>query len=185
MNEIHMIDHYTLIIMAFAVGLDAFSVSLGLGMQSLRKRHIFFIGCLFGLPHVIFPLFGLLLGKKLSTEIGQYTIIVGSLLLMIIGLQMIFSSFNYEAKRLVLPTITRLFMLAVTVSLDSFPVGLSLGLSGAKVFLTLILFGISSTILTWAGLLIGRKVHHFLGVYSEMLGGSVLCTLGLYFLFGP
>ncbi|HLS20072.1 MAG TPA: manganese efflux pump [Bacillota bacterium] len=185
MNEVHMIDHYTLIIMAFAVGLDAFSVSLGLGMQSLRKRHIFFIGCLFGLPHIVFPLLGLLLGKKLSTEIGQYTIIIGSLLLITIGLQMIFSSFNYEAKQLLLPTTTRLLMLAFTVSLDSFPIGLSLGLSGAKIFLTLMLFGISSTILTWFGLLIGRKVHHFFGVYSEMLGGSVLCTLGLYFLFGP
>lgn len=185
MNEVHVIDHYTLIIMAFAVGLDAFSVSLGLGMQFLRLRHIFLIGCLFGFPHMLFPLLGLLIGKKLSVEIGQYTMVIGSSLLILIGLQMLFSAFNYEVKQLTMPTNSHLLLLALTVSLDSFPVGLSLGLSGAKVFLTLIFFGMSSTLLTWTGLLIGRKVHHYLGAYSEMLGGSVLCTLGLFFLFGP
>ncbi|HLS06875.1 MAG TPA: manganese efflux pump [Bacillota bacterium] len=185
MHGAYIIDHYTPIMMAFAVGLDAFSVSLGIGMARLRLRQIFYIGCLFGLPHIIFPLLGLLLGQKLSSEIGHFALIIGSLLLITIGLQMIFSSFNYETKQVSMPTISRLLMLALTVSLDSFPIGLSLGLSGAKIFMTLMFFGLSSTLLTCLGLLIGRKVHYFLGVYSEMLGGSVLCAFGLYMLFGP
>lgn len=184
MNAVHIIDHYTLIMMAFAVGLDAFSVSLGLGMKFFRLRHIFFIGCLFGFPHMLFPLFGLFIGKKLSIKIGHYAMIVGSLLLIFIGLQMFFSAFNYQAKSFAIPTNSHLLFLSLTVSLDSFPIGLSLGLSGAKVLITLIFFGMSSTILTWVGLLIGRKVHNYLGAYSEMFGGSVLCGLGLFFLFG-
>ena len=34
----------TLIIMAFALGMDAFSISLGMGMYQLRLREIFKIG---------------------------------------------------------------------------------------------------------------------------------------------
>lgn len=185
MYGISFFDQYTLVLMALAVGLDAFSVSLSLSMQHMRRRQIFIIGILFGFPHIVLPLLGLLLGQTISTQIGHYTIILGSLLLIMIGVQMILASFNYETKQIYLPTKARLLMLALTVSLDSFPVGLSLGLSGAKIYLTLLLFGISSTCLTWLGLIIGRKVHRFLGVYSEMFGGSVLCTFGLYMLFGP
>lgn len=184
MSGIPFFDQFTLLIMAFAVGLDAFSVSLSLSMQHLRRRQIFLIGILFGFPHILLPLFGLLLGQTISAQIGHYTIILGSLLLIMIGVLMIFESFNYESKRIYLPTKSRLLILALTVSLDSFPVGLSLGMSGAQIYLTLLLFGLSTTCLTWIGLVIGRRVHRFLGVYSEMFGGSVLSTIGLYMLFG-
>src|SRR5690625_1853805 len=164
MYSISFIDQYSLILMAFAVGLDAFSVSLSLSIKHLRRRQIFVIGILFGFPHIILPLFGLLLGQTISVKIGHYTIIFSSLLLIMIGVQMILSSFNYETKRIYLPTKARLLMLALTVSLDSFPIGLSLGLSGAKIYLTLLLFGLSSTCLTWLGIIIGRRVHRLLGV---------------------
>ncbi|WP_370694193.1 manganese efflux pump [Oceanobacter sp. 2_MG-2023] len=32
-------------------------------------------------------------------------------------------------------------------------------------------------------MLLGRKVQSYLGVYSELLGGSILCCFGLYMLF--
>ncbi|ENH97982.1 hypothetical protein J416_02696 [Gracilibacillus halophilus YIM-C55.5] len=38
--------------------------------------------------------------------------------------------------------------------------------------------------LTWLALLIGRRTHHLLGVYSEVIGGSILFGFGLYILFG-
>ena len=45
----------SLIIVAFALGLDGFSVSLGFGMQQIRMRHVATIGALIGLFHIIFP----------------------------------------------------------------------------------------------------------------------------------
>src|SRR5690625_7468453 len=69
-------------------------------------------------------------------------------------------------------------------SVDSFPVGLSIGMSGVQTMIALFLFGIVSTLMTWIGFLLGRKVHGLLGVYSEMLGGSILCTFGLIVIFG-
>ncbi|MDR6120978.1 putative Mn2+ efflux pump MntP [Bacillus sp. SLBN-46] len=50
----------TLVIMAFALGMDAFSVGLGMGMYKLRLRKIFEIGITIGIFHVWMPLVGLL-----------------------------------------------------------------------------------------------------------------------------
>lgn len=65
------------------------------------------------------------------------------------------------------------------MSLDSFSVGLSLGIFGARTFLTIIVFGVVSMLLTWLGLLLGRRVQGWLGSYSEALGGSILLAFGI------
>ena len=70
------------------------------------------------------------------------------------------------------------------VSLDSFSVGLTLGIYGAQIVIVLACFGITATILTWLGLLIGRKVQGWLGSYSEALGGSILFAFGIKLLLG-
>ncbi|WP_010531572.1 manganese efflux pump MntP family protein [Lentibacillus jeotgali] len=174
----------SLIFMAIALGMDAFSVSLGMGMQQIRLKRIASVGAVIGLFHIIMPFIGILLGQAISTQIGQYATLTGGLLLVGIGAQMVFSAFNHEAKRLAQPVGVGLFFFALSVSLDSFSVGLSLGLSEAKAAIALLLFGTVSMLLTWAGMILGRKMHGLLGVYSEILGGSILCGFGLNILFG-
>lgn len=174
----------SLIFMAIALGMDAFSISLGIGMQQLRLKRIALIGLVIGLFHIIMPFIGIVLGKAISAQIGHLTILVGGMLMVGIGAQMFFSAFNHEMKKVVQPIGIGLLFLAFTVSIDSFSVGLSLGMSGVKTAITLLLFGVTSTILTWAGMLLGRKVRGLLGTYSEILGGSILCAFGLHILFG-
>ena len=55
----------TLVLMAFALGMDAFSVGLGMGMFNLRLRQILKIGITIGLFHVWMPLVGIFAGKFL------------------------------------------------------------------------------------------------------------------------
>ena len=52
-----------LIIMAFALGMDAFSVSLGMGMMALKIRQILYIGVTIGIFHIIMPFIGMVLGR--------------------------------------------------------------------------------------------------------------------------
>ncbi|SDQ12989.1 Putative Mn2+ efflux pump MntP [Virgibacillus subterraneus] len=174
----------SLLFMAIALGMDAFSVSLGMGMQQVRLKRIALIGLIIGLFHIIMPFIGILLGQAISTQIGQFTTLIGGLLLVGIGAQMVFSAFNHDTKKIVQPVGIGLLFFAISVSLDSFSVGLSLGMSGVKTMIALMLFGIVSTVLTWAGMILGKKVHGLLGVYSEILGGSILCGFGLNILFG-
>jgi manganese efflux pump family protein len=168
----------TLVIMAFALGMDAFSVSLGMGMYSLRYRHIFKIGLTIGVFHILMPLLGMITGRFLSEQFGTIATYIGGGLLLILGVQMVWSSFREEEESLLTPVGFGLFFFALSVSLDSFSVGLSLGIYGAKTLLVLVCFGVGATLLSWLGLLIGRRVQGWIGKYSEVLGGAILLFFG-------
>lgn len=171
---------FTLCIMAFALGMDAFSVGLGMGMIKLRLRQIFKIGIMIGCFHVWMPLLGMIAGRFLSDKFGTIAGYAGGMLLFTLGVQMIWSSIKKEENsRMITPIGYGLLVFALSVSLDSFSVGLTLGIYKAKTLAVLICFGLAATILTWAGLLIGRKVQGWLGIYSEALGGSILLGFGL------
>ncbi|KAB2336500.1 hypothetical protein F7731_08980 [Cytobacillus depressus] len=174
----------TLTLMAFALAMDAFSVGLGMGMFNLRLRQIFNIGLTIGIFHVWMPLFGILAGKLLSVQFGAIATYVGGGLLLILGIHMCMSGFSKEKNSIITPAGWGLMIFGFSVSLDSFSVSLTLGIYGAKTALVLTCFGITATILTWLGLLIGRKVQGWLGSYSEALGGCILFAFGLKLLLG-
>ncbi|HJV16053.1 MAG TPA: manganese efflux pump MntP family protein [Bacillales bacterium] len=178
MNEL-----ITLLLMAFALGMDAFSVGLGMGMYRLRLRQIFKIGITIGVFHVWMPLIGMIAGKFLSEKFGTITTYLGGLLLILLGIQMIWSSLKKEEKSVITPVGLGLLIFALSVSLDSLSVGLTLGIYGAKTIMVVLCFGIVATVLTWSGLWIGRKVQGFLGSYSIALGGSILLAFGVKLLF--
>lgn len=172
-----------LLMMAVALSMDAFSVSLGMGTVALRKRQIFHIGIVIGIFHVIMPLIGIGLGQYLANQIGTISSFIGGLLLLFIGLQIFFSSFTDEKTQKIMPIGIGLYMFAFGVSVDSLTVGLGLGMFGTKVILTLLLFGTFSCFFTWLGLWIGRKTHMKFGSWTSILGGSILVAFSLILLF--
>ncbi len=173
----------TLLLIAFALGMDAFSIGLGMGMFKLRLREIFKIGITVGLFHVWMPLVGMLAGKFLSDTFGALATFVGGLLMIVLGVQMIWSSLRKSEGSLMTPVGFGLLIFATSVSLDSFSLGLTLGIYGAKTIMVIICFGVVATILTWAGLLLGRKAQGWVGSYSEALGGSILLAFGIKLMY--
>ncbi|WP_085506266.1 manganese efflux pump MntP [Thalassobacillus devorans] len=182
METVWLGEFTSLFILAFALGLDAFSVSLGMGMQRMRLKRIFFLGMLVGMFHILMPFIGIIIGKLVFAPLSDMTMLIGGLLLIGIGAHMFFSSFR-DDKKPQSPIGIGVVLFAFSVSLDSFSAGLSLGLSGVGVLMAVLMFGVMSMILTWTGFLLGRKAKGFLGVYSELLGGSILCGIGLNMLF--
>lgn len=169
--------------MAFALGMDAFSLSIGMGLMGLRYKHIAKIGMVVGVFHVIMPLIGIVLGRILSQHIGVYAFLLGGGVLVFIGVQMIVSTFRSDEQVLFRPTGLGLFIFSLSVSIDSFSAGLSLGMLGAKAWLTLVSFGWMSAVLTWIGLILGKRMGYILGNYSEWLGGIILIAFGLKIIF--
>ncbi|MGO4889141.1 manganese efflux pump MntP family protein [Anaerobacillus sp. MEB173] len=169
----------TLFIMAFALGMDAFSLAIGMGMLGLRLRQIFNIGVTIGIFHVIMPLAGIIIGKFLSLHLGVIATYIGGGLLIFLGAQMCISSLRNNDDVLIRPAGYGLLLFAISVSLDSFSVGLSLGLFGAKTIIVLMAFGLMSMCLTWVGLLMGKYMKGWIGSYGEILGGLILLAFGI------
>ncbi len=173
----------TIIIMAFALGMDAFSISLGMGMYRLRFKQMLNIGLVVGIFHILMPLLGMIAGRFLSEKFDAVASYIGGGLLLILGVQMIWSSFKKESESLITPVGFGLLLFALSVSLDSFSVGLTLGIYGARTLLVLICFGVGAMLLSWLGLIIGRRVQGLLGQYSEVLGGAILLFFSFRLLF--
>src|SRR5690625_517596 len=174
---------YYYMIMAIALGLDAFSVSLGMGMQFLRLRKIALIGFMIGLFHTILPLIGIIFGQVITMKVGQLADVVAGFILVFLGAFMFYSTFKQDGFVFGNLNTIKVLSIAFIVSVDSFPVGLSLGIYGFHTIFVVLLFGCVSMILSWLGMLIGRKTYAILQVYSEIIGGIILFGLGLYLIF--
>lgn len=164
---------------AIALGMDAFSVSLVLGMQNMRLKIAMCLSLFIGVCHMILPTIGVLLGQALLNKIGHVTTLLSGLLLFGIGIHMFLSAFTTSERKTFRLTGYGFILLALSVSMDSFSVGLSFGMSGIYSFMMILLFGFVSSFLTLLGLLIGRKISGMLSLYSELLGGSILIVFGL------
>ncbi|MCP3033214.1 manganese efflux pump [Halobacillus sp. A1] len=173
----------SIILLSIALGMDAFSVSLGMGMQSVRLKFIGIAGLLVGLLHMVMPGLGMLLGKWLFANVVEWASLAGGLLLLTMGVYTVLASFTEKKSPVHTITGFGMWIFAFSVSIDSFPIGFSLGLNNISAYFAMISFGMMSTLLTWLGFLVGKRVTSYVGAYSEIFGGSILCALGLYTIF--
>lgn len=169
--------------MAFALSMDAFSVSLSLGMQNLRLRSIAKIGLVIGLLHIALPFLGIIIGQYVSGRVNFITELTGGFILIIVGAHMLFSAFQIRSNESPPQRGWKLLMLAFLVSIDSFPAGLGIGFVSVRTFLIIPIFGLCAMIMAWIGMLIGKRVHTKIGRYSELLGGTILLFIGISLVF--
>jgi putative Mn2+ efflux pump MntP len=174
----------TLFLMAFALGLDAFSLGLGIGMRGIRLLDILKISVVIALFHIFMPLFGFFMGNYLGLLLGDVASTVGGILLILLGLHMVYSAIRGDAvKSLDYRTIWGLLLFSFMVSIDAFSVGVSLGMVATDLILAVLLFGLFGGGMSIVGLLLGRKIGLWVGGYGEAFGGAILFMFGLKFLF--
>lgn len=171
------------IFIALALGLDGFSVCLAIGMYKIRIRRMVLIGLIIGCFHMLLPFIGLLIGHMMSLQWTHIAATIGYFLLVFMGLYIIFSALQQKDIQTIYPYGLRLLTVIFLTSIDSFPVGISLGLAGVEQVLFILLFGVITTILGWLGLIIGKKTSELFGIYSEIIGGFILLSFGLWQLF--
>ncbi|CAM3458483.1 manganese efflux pump MntP family protein [Marinicrinis lubricantis] len=173
----------TILFMAMALGMDAFSVGLGIGMKGVRLLDILKISTVVGMFHIIMPVIGIATGRYLGGLLGSIAIITGGGLMVVLGLHMIYSalkgdevrSFNHQS-------LLGILLFAFGVSIDSFSVGISLGIFASDLLLSVFTFGVFGGSMSLIGLYLGRRVHAWLGEYGEVFGGAILFVLGMKFI---
>jgi putative Mn2+ efflux pump MntP len=79
-------------------------------------------------------------------------------------------------------TLWGLLFFALSVSIDSMSVGVSLGMFATDLLFTVLMFGAFGGVMSVFGLLLGRKAGHWIGEYGEALGGVILLAFGIRFL---
>lgn len=180
----HVGQLVTILIMAVALGLDAFSLGIGIGMKGIRLRDVLKISTVTALFHIIMPLIGMVTGKYVSALLGDITTYAAGGLLILLGGHMIWNAFREGDTKLVdHRTMLGVTLFSFSVSIDSFSVGVSLGMFSSNLLLTVLAFGICGGVMSIMGLLLGRRVSQNLGDYGEAVGGAILLAFGLLFIF--
>lgn len=169
---------------ALAVAMDAFSLSVSVGMYSLSRIRLSGFTLLVGLFHILMTYLGLKSGRFVSGFIGESAIYIGGSILLILGLKMI----REESKEKDSSSFADLkglsfLLLPLTVSIDALTVGFGLGTVGMAPLSVALFFGLTSSLLTIGGLLLGDLVGKYLR-HSGLLGGIILLLLGLKMVLG-
>jgi putative Mn2+ efflux pump MntP len=173
----------TILIMAVALGLDALSLGIGIGMRGIRKWDIFKLSFVVAVFHMIMPLIGMFMGTYVSTLLGHVATMAGGILLVLLGFHMVFSSLNGEKVQSIdHQTFLGIMLFAMGVSIDSFSVGVSLGMFASDMALTVLMFGTVGGFMSITGLMLGRKMGSWIGKYGEAIGGVILLAFGVHFL---
>lgn len=173
----------TIVVMAVALGFDAFSLCLGLGMRGVRAAEMFHISGIIALFHVAMPLLGVLTGHYISSILGHVAVMAAGALLIMLGGHMIFSSFrNGPSGTLYAMSSWGMLLFAGSVSVDSFSVGVSLGMFHTNLMVTIVAFGLAGGAMSVMGLVLGQRVGATIGEYGEAVGGAILLTFGILFL---
>lgn len=174
----------TIIMMAVALGMDAFSLGIGIGIRGIRLYDILKLSFIIASFHVIMPLLGMFTGHYVSSLLGDIAVLTGGGLLLLLGAHMVYSSFKGEnIHSFEHATLWGLIIFALSVSIDSFSVGISLGLFSSDLMLTVLMFGFFGGVMSVMGLVLGKKVAPSMGDYGEALGGLILVVFGLKVLF--
>ncbi|MDA8353752.1 MAG: manganese efflux pump [Firmicutes bacterium] len=175
---------FTLLMISVALGMDAFSLGIGVGMKGLGIPNILKISGTIGLFHFLMPLVGISMGQYLGQLVENIAVITGGGLLCALGVNMIWQAFRSGAgdDSFNIATTSGVMLFSLSVSLDSLSAGFSLGLFEADRILTVLLFGCVGGLMACFGMWLGRHVGGWVGDYGEVVGGMILITLGLRFL---
>jgi manganese efflux pump family protein len=170
-------------IVAVALSLDVFAVSVGVGVRDLSRRAKFRIGMTFASAEVVMITIGAGLGVLAGRLVGDYAGYIGFAALFVLGLVMVRESRSAlsPSSRLDLSSGTGLLMAALAVSLDSFGVGFSVLYIGVPLPISLIIIGAVSIASTLLGLAVGRWLGAIAERNAAFTGGLLLALTGLLF----
>lgn len=167
-----------LFMIGVSLSMDTFSISLSIGTFNISKNKTIFLSILVGIMHFFMPLIGTILGHKITTFLNINVNFLLGIILIIIGIEMIVDLFKEEEKNFNL-SIFNMFLISMSVSLDSFSTGLGLHAITNDFLLSGTIFSICAASFTFLGLLIGKYSNNKIGILSNILGIILLLILGI------
>jgi putative Mn2+ efflux pump MntP len=173
------------VITVIAVGLamDAFAVSIvsGSAYRQLHVKHALRMAAFFGGFQAIMPLIGSLAGLSLKEYIIACDHWIAFGLLTAVGAKMIYESFKIKSieERFDPSSVLVLLTLSVATSIDALAIGITLPLITRSIALAVTIIGLITFVLSYLGVIIGKRFGHFFENKIEIFGGLILIAIGV------
>jgi putative Mn2+ efflux pump MntP len=170
---------------AFALALDAFTVSVGISLGPVRvtARQVMRLSFAFGFFQFMMPILGWMAGTKILSLIQAFDHWVAFGLLFLIGCRMVYASLrSQKVPQNRRPDPTRgwsLLILSIATSLDALAVGLSFAVLGVAILYPSVIIGCVAFLMTLLGTRLGPILGQIVGRRAELLGGLILMLIGI------
>ena len=172
-----------ILLIAIGLSMDAFAVSITLGLCAKKPGIFCYLipGIYFGFFQALMPLIGYFAGIYFVGRIQHLDHWIAFLLLGFIGGKMIKESFSKD------DAITNenpfhflnMLLLAIATSIDALAVGITFVILKINVFEAIIIIGITTFVLSIAGVKIGGIFGTKFKSKAELCGGLVLILIGI------
>jgi len=175
----------TLFLLAVALGTDALSFCICLGISRVTWRQVWLLTITILIFHILMPVTGYYIGDLVGSYVDRIAAIVGALILLFLGVRMIKQGFtgDGEDQKILLANTTGLLILAASVSMDALSVGFTLGTQEVNLWQAAIVIGVVAGIMTYMGLSFGRRAGNWLGDKAQIAGGAILIAIGIKLFF--
>jgi putative Mn2+ efflux pump MntP len=183
-------------LIAVSLAMDALAVSIsnGLMLQKIKLKHAFAHGAFFGVFQFFMPVIGFWGASLFSKYIQAFDHWIAFILLLFIGGNMIKESFDTddEGNSIVksekeIMSFKNLTLLAIATSIDALAVGVTFAMEGVSadfdlslnIWISSLIIGVIAFVLSFAGVIVGKKIGSLFQSYAERVGGAVLICIGL------
>lgn len=179
-----------IILIALGLSMDAFAVSITLGLSVKRPgtKEVIIPGVFFGLFQAFMPAIGYFAGVFFADKIQDFDHWIAFVLLGIIGGKMIMESFSKkesvsvqigeEAREKSFHFI-KMSVLAIATSIDALAIGITFAFFKINIFKAVIIIGLTTFFLSMLGVKIGNIFGTKFKSKAEFAGGAVLVILGI------
>ena len=178
----------TVLLIAFALSLDAFatSISCGIKLRRVRVAHFLKIAGAFGIFQALMPLIGYGVGRFIKDYIQAFDHWIAFGVFFALAAKTLYDAFFGQdedeesgCKECQCEKHSCLLFLAVATSIDAFVIGLVFALYNVNLIWSVLLIGVVTFIISLAGCFIGNRARKWFGKWSEIIAGLILLALAI------
>lgn len=171
----------TLLSLAIALSMDAFSVSIckGLTTKEFSIKTAISCGLWFGFFQALMPFIGYFLGIQFESLITSIDHWIAFGLLFLIGANMIREAFGDEDdKNSSKNDIKTMFLLAIATSIDALAIGVTFAFLQVNIWTAILIIGVTTFIFSFVGVAIGNFFGSKYSKPASIIGGVILILIG-------
>jgi len=167
-------------VLAISMSIDAFVASVGKGTTEDRPGLAMTLrtGAIFGVIAAITPLVGWLAGVAAAQYVTEVDHWIAFALLAGVGVHMTLQAWSRADDEPRSTSLGATVITAIGTSIDAMAVGVSLAFLQVNIFVIAIAIGVTTMLMSSAGLIVGRYVGGRFGRIAETLGGVALFAIG-------
>lgn len=170
-----------IIILSIALGIDCLVVSFSQGIifQQNRIKNSSVLALTMGLSQGIMPLFGYFgtfMVNKFVEPFGKWFVFI---IFLTLGVNFIFEAFQERKEEICCIGIKCLITMGIATSIDALVSGVSLNLTNSSIFLSAMVIGLVSFLMSLSGFWFGIFFKHLPAKLLSVLGGVILIILAI------